>query len=346
MTICVSLCIWECVIVANKAISKDSFQIINELRFDKLIPPTITICPGEAWKVPGPFINDEQFMNSIYSPEEIFHPKTLRALRNESLFVFKQQYSSYYGMCFVLQKLTAEKISDYSFQIVINNSMDYNYYLHEPLENEWLLLSVYPYEVNVNHIDANNDDGIGGADIIYQKNIVRKIPGKGGCQDKTLNDTIECWKEKLAHSLEGAHINCMIPLLRFTRYDPINLTDCTNKDEALAVENIIYKEAQNNLAKNVCGNLCRFTNYEHKLAFLPQNVLCKEIKIYGDGYFIIWNFYSSLYVNEKVETYVFDVNFAVYGIGGSLGLFLGWNIKSIVESAINFFTSLCYKTTG
>ena len=88
-------------------------------------------------------------------------------------------------MCFVLQKLTPEKLSDYSFQIVVNNTMDYNFYLHEPLENEWLLMSVYPYEVPIYHINANNEDGIGAADIIYQKKIVQKIPGRAKCSDGT-----------------------------------------------------------------------------------------------------------------------------------------------------------------
>ena len=44
-----------------------------------------------------------------------------------------------------MQKLTPEKVADYSFQIVVVNSMDYIYYLHEPDENEYLFMSVYPY---------------------------------------------------------------------------------------------------------------------------------------------------------------------------------------------------------
>ena len=54
-----------------------------------------------------------------------------------------------------------EKVSDYSFQIVVNDSMDYNYYLHEPNENEWLLMSVYPYEVPIKYIGQVHNDDIG-----------------------------------------------------------------------------------------------------------------------------------------------------------------------------------------
>lgn len=340
---CLVLCIWEFTIIVKKAIAQESFQAINELQFDELLPPTITLCPGEAWKSSGPFLNDDHFKRSTFTAEEIFHPKTLEALRNESLFIFKEQYASYYGLCFVLQKLTPEKISDYSFQIVINSSMDYSYYLHEPFENEWLFMSVYPYEVPVYHIDANNDDGIGAADIIYNKNIVRKIPGKAGCHDKTLKEVIDCWKDELARSLEKAAINCKVPALRFTRFDISHLNDCDTKDKALEVDGIIYKVAQDNLAKDICGKICSFTKYEHKTASLANNVLSKELKVYGDGYFIIWSFYSSLYVNEKVETYIFDFDSALVAVGGSLGLFLGWSIKSMVLSLAEYIDGIFCK---
>ena len=94
---------------------------------------------GTAWKASGPFLNEEHFKKSTYSEEEIFHPKTLEALRNESLFIFKQQYASYYGLCFVMQKLTPEKISDYSFQVVVNGSIGivfiFSFYVFRPISN-------------------------------------------------------------------------------------------------------------------------------------------------------------------------------------------------------------------
>ena len=71
--------------------------------------------------------------------------------------------------------------------------------------------------------------------------------------------------------------------------------------------------------------------------------MSKEIKEYGDGYFFIWSFYSSLYVDERVETYVFDFNTALISVGGSLGLFLGWSIKSMVLSLAEYINNFCYK---
>ena len=36
-----------------------------------------------------------------------------------------------------MQKLTPERVSDYAFQIVVNNTVDYIYYLHEPYMNTY-----------------------------------------------------------------------------------------------------------------------------------------------------------------------------------------------------------------
>ena len=131
--------------------------------------------------------------------------------------------------------------------------------------------------------------------------------------------------------------------IRFTKFDASDLNDCSTKDEALEIDATIYNVAQENLAKDICGKICSFTKYNHKLSLLAKNVLSKEIKEYGDGYFFIWSFYSSLYVDERVETYVFDFNTALISVGGSLGLFLGWSIKSMVLSLAEYINNFCYK---
>ena len=43
---------------------------------------------------------------------------------------------------------------------------------------------IFLISVPLIYIDAANDDQIGGADIIYQKEIIKKIPGKAGCLEK------------------------------------------------------------------------------------------------------------------------------------------------------------------
>ena len=57
------------------------------------------------------------------------------------------------------------------------------------------------------------------------------------------------------------------------------------------------------------------------------------------GYYIIWAFYTSLHVEEKIETFQLDFNSALVAVGGSVGLFLGWSCNSIVGSFIEFLSN-------
>ena len=134
-----------------------------------------------------------------------------------------------------------------------------------------------------------------------------------------------------------------MPALRFTRFDTSHLNDCGTKEEALEVEGIIYTVAQENLDKDVCGKICQAVKYHHNLALYSKQVLSKEIKEYGEGYFIIWSYYASLNVKEKVETYLFDFDAVVVAIGGNLGLFLGYSIYSIIVSIAEFFNVMWLK---
>ena len=58
------------------------------------------------------------------------------------------------------------------------------------------------------------------------------------------------------------------------------------------------------------------TKYTNKISMLSRKVLSKEYKIYGDDYFIIWSYYSSLYVSEKIDQYLFDLDSALVTVGG------------------------------
>ena len=96
---------------------------------------------------------------------------------------------------------------------------DYIYYLHEPHEENYLLMSVYPYEVPLIYMDSANTNGMGGIDIIYKKEIVRKIAGKGGCEEKPIDDFIQCINDKLVKELEMADVKCKVPALTYTDFD-------------------------------------------------------------------------------------------------------------------------------
>ena len=65
-TVFVILFLYEVVRLIHRALRKDSIQSINELKFDILLPATITICPGLGFKKSGPFLSNEEFRNYTY----------------------------------------------------------------------------------------------------------------------------------------------------------------------------------------------------------------------------------------------------------------------------------------
>ena len=118
--------------------------------------------------------------------------------------------------------------------------------------------------------NANNSDNLGAAGIItfcliflkvvigltfsefsLQKGITRKLK-RNGCTTKPLEEILQCWIQKLTYALKLAPIKCKVPALEFTRLDTTQLEYCTNKEDALTVENFIYDAAQSNLQKGVC----------------------------------------------------------------------------------------------
>ena len=80
-------------------------------------------------------------------------------------------------------------------------------------------MSVYPYEVKIIYIDVHNDDGMGGGDIIYRKERVKKIPQKSGCKTQSMDNFVSCIKTKLAKALLNSEVKCIAPALIYTDYD-------------------------------------------------------------------------------------------------------------------------------
>lgn len=178
---------------------------------------------------------------------------------------------------------------------------------------------------------------MGGADIFITKEIIRKIPSKSGCQAISIEEFAKCLRQELQKNLEMqqflSNLKCKVPAMDFKL--KLNLNYCTSTSDALKMEKIIYKSAIEIHQKKICGKVCDLPKFTSDLSYLSKNVLSKELQRYGDGYFIIWSFYSTLSVEEKIETYIFDFDTALIAFGGTLGLYLGWSIYSIFVNFID-----------
>ena len=78
-----------------------------------------------------------------------------------------------------------------------------------------------------------------------------------------MEEILQCWIQELTNALKRAAIKCKVPALEFTRLDTSQLDYCTNKEDALTVENFIYEAAQTNLQKRVCDGArpCEISEY-------------------------------------------------------------------------------------
>ena len=83
------------------------------------------------------------------------------------------------------------------------------------------------------------------------KELTRKLEVEQ-CSTKPLAEILSCWKKELAVALNRAEIKCKVPALEYTDFDASHIEDCTNTEDALVVENIIYQVSQDNLKKGVC----------------------------------------------------------------------------------------------
>ena len=53
LLVCSLLFAYEMIFIITRAIKKESFQAANDRKADQLLPPIITLCPGDAWKSTG-----------------------------------------------------------------------------------------------------------------------------------------------------------------------------------------------------------------------------------------------------------------------------------------------------
>ena len=134
-------------------------------------------------------------------------------------------------------------------------------------------MSVYPYEVPINYFGTNSME-LGGAAIIYKKEEKKKITGKGGCHEISIEEFLQCVKTTLVSTLEKSDIKCMIPALSYIDIDTTNLEYCNTTEDALGVNGLIYKSAQK----------IQVFMYQNAYSRIPIRVTVPNICIGGDFY--------------------------------------------------------------
>jgi hypothetical protein len=84
-----------------------------------------------------------------------------------------------------------------------------------------------------------------------------------------------------------------------------------------------------------CPLPCTKTSYKTNLKYMHKNSLMLVEEFFQkDNVFILYFFYTSLTVEEKIETLIYDFGGLMAAAGGNLGLCLGFSCLSILFSMI------------
>jgi hypothetical protein len=330
--ICAVLFCLQMVDVGLQFINKDTFATVAVAEMEKLLLPSITICPGKGFKAYGYAFTEDEYEANTYQMEEIFTNNTLIDLRNVSKYSIKTMRSQYLGQCYTIQKLEEVTTSaDYSCKLMFKKVMDIAFYLHEPYEEEWLVLMVYPYEVIVDKIDVENDQGIGGAEVQVRQEITHELRGNDkSCKQKPIKGFVYCVRKRLKKELIK-RLNCTIPFFKSLQL-PDFLPQCTTvseADNAIVIASLIDKET---IRKKKCKLPCTRVKYARNFAEYPEKSLPESDKLF----FSLWIYYSSLQVEAKIERYIYGFETAIVAVGGSMGLFLGWSCYSVIDTGLTF----------
>jgi hypothetical protein len=317
--------------IFDKFINEASYIVVNEVYYDKLSLPTITVCPGPSWKFPGISLTHKELKSQSYSMDEIFLNKTLEDLANDTIYKVTETFSVFSGLCYTIKKLINVPLADYYFTLAINNSMDIYYYLHEPMEEEWLFLSVYPFDVSIHNLDTKNNNEIGGADLKVRKEIMTKNSGKNKiCTDQSIQQYVTCVRSRRIEELIK-HANCTFPLFDVLGIQKM-LPYCTSIDEAKKTQRLSFEIEKSTIREKLCVPICTRITYNSVIGTYSQNGMVER----DDNEYRIWLYYTSLTVEEKMEKYIYGYDTALVAIGGSMGLFLGFSCLSLVLSGLEW----------
>ncbi len=95
-----------------------------------------------------------------------------------------------------------------------------------------------------------------------------------------------------------------------------------------------------------CPLPCKFISYKVKVNYFHKNsYLAVEINKTTENAFYVYFYYTSLVVEKRVETLVYDIGGFLAAAGGNMGLTLGLSFLTIFFSIIDWMRSLLLTCT-
>ena len=159
---------------------------------------------------------------------------------------------------------------------------------------------------------------------------------------KTYNqesEFIDCTKKQLWNVL-SSKINCTIAGLESIVQNGTEIEYCSDSVSARQTFDHMVKtfdQVYSNLSKFNCPVPCRQKGFNYKIKYFHKNSWIEpENSTMSKTFAGLYVSYSSLLVEERVETIVYDLECLLTSLGGNLGLFLGFSCFSTLVSGLNF----------
>ena len=132
----------------------------------------------------------------------------------------------------------------------------------------------------------------------------------------------------------------------------MHLPECKTKKNALSTLQVFTNHIDDYLSKTSefgCPIPCKQKSFKYKLEYFSKNTWIEyddENPLDNDTFELIV-FFRSMNIDEKTETFVYDVGNFLAAAGGNMGLFMGFSCLSIMFALIDsfsqwFLTFLCW----
>lgn len=233
----------------------------------------------------------------------------------------------YVGTCFTIQYLNEATSFWFDFQIEMLNKHNLQLYLHNPGDEFWFFLEVYPYDLMGHYVAVGDDHRISFIDIrVKESKYFAKNTEKKPCATYSSNsEFVACAKSAIVKNLAmNVKFNCTTVFSRFLTNLP--LPKCPTKQMSQDMDEFVEESFYTLLRAphfSGCPLPCNQSFYQSTPFIGHKHFFGKNRKPPDRVNVII--FYETLVSDVTTETFRVDLGVLFSSIGGNLGLFLGFS---------------------
>ena len=305
--------------------------------------PCFSFCPLPGFKAGGFHYSRDDFKQNSFTLEDIFDSETVANLTNKSKFSIIEAESAQIGICHTICPMKKFKPFEY-LTLYIHLDVDINIYVHSKGSDIWFIYMAFALEIPVIRLDSHNSEGIIAADLMLAETKTFTLDKTNQhcfhyeIDKKNHNEMAffdNCCKKQLWHQTKS-RIKCMIAglsTLEVLDTTGIKIEECSDKKSALETEltaSEIFLDLITNTSSFGCPMPCEQISYKVDSIYYHRN---NKIIVEGK-FFSLFIAYSTLMVEERIETLNYDIASFLATAGGYLGLMLGFSCLSLLLTAL------------